>query len=306
MIPRYYLRIHARTSEDTLLPWEKEYQIKTTATGLYRRIRASAEPARDRIGLDQTHETRQSWPGIPARRTARGNTECNRQCRSPMTASLSRARSWSVAMRRGGDGLRPDVYPRCTCRVPRMTCGLPRGRWVRRPLQEAAGQKSRVQFWHPTGSHPRRRDQPRAPRPLRPRRPRRRRLRPRRAADRARHGRGHRAGANSSATSASSRRGRPPPQPPDSGGGGNDPAALRPQGRQVSRPRRADLDINRTASAETSRPCCHVQLFSLVWYREMPELSSCAVSGIRGGLRIPRPSGTYRHVRASTGAACQA
>jgi hypothetical protein len=135
-----------------LLPWEKEYQIRTTATGLYRRIRASTEPARDRIGLDQMHETRQSWPGIPARRTARGNTERDRQCRSPMTASLSRARSWSVAMRRGSDGLGPDVYPRCTCRVPRMTCGLPRGRWVRRPLQEAAGQKSRVQFWHPTGT----------------------------------------------------------------------------------------------------------------------------------------------------------
>jgi hypothetical protein len=149
--PRYYLHLHARTSEDMLLPWEKEYQIRTTATGLYRRIRASTEPARDRIGLDQTHETRQSWPRISARRTARGNTECDRQCRSPMTASLSRARSWSVAMRRGGDGLGPDVYPCYTCRVPRMTCGLPRGRWVRRPLQEAARQKSRVQFCTPQG-----------------------------------------------------------------------------------------------------------------------------------------------------------
>src|SRR5690348_13020487 len=37
-----------------------------------------------------------------------------------MRASLSRARSWSVAMRNGGDGLGPDVHLRCTYRVPRI------------------------------------------------------------------------------------------------------------------------------------------------------------------------------------------
>jgi hypothetical protein len=92
----------------------------TAATGLYRRIRASTERARDRIGLDQSDDIRQSRPGIPARRTARGKTECDRRCRSPMMASRSRARSWSVAMRNGGDGLGPDVYLRCTYRVPRI------------------------------------------------------------------------------------------------------------------------------------------------------------------------------------------
>jgi hypothetical protein len=95
-------------------------QIRTTATGLYQRIRASTERARNRIGLDQSHGMRRSWPCIPARRTARGNTECDRPCGSPRAASLSGARSWSVAMRRGGDGLGPDVYLRCTCRVPRI------------------------------------------------------------------------------------------------------------------------------------------------------------------------------------------
>jgi hypothetical protein len=94
--------------------------MMTAATGLYRRIRASTERARDRIGLDQSDEMRQSRPGIPAWRTARGNTECDRRCRSPVMASLSRARSWSVAMRNGGDGLGPDVYLRCTYRVPRI------------------------------------------------------------------------------------------------------------------------------------------------------------------------------------------
>ena len=99
---------------------DPSYQTMTAATGLYRRIRASTERARDRIGLDQSDEMRQSRPGIPAWRTARGNTECDRRCRSPMMASLSRARSWSVAMRNGGDGLGPDVYLRCTYRVPRI------------------------------------------------------------------------------------------------------------------------------------------------------------------------------------------
>src|ERR1700757_299962 len=119
-VPRYYLRLNARTSEDMSLTCTPPYQTMTAATGLYRRIRASTERARDRIGLDQSDETRQSRPGIPAWRTARGNTECDRRCRSPMMASLSRARSWSVAMRTGGDGLGPDVHLRCTCRVPRI------------------------------------------------------------------------------------------------------------------------------------------------------------------------------------------
>ena len=101
-------------------------------------------------------EMRQSRPGIPAWRTARGNTECDRRCRSPMMASLSRARSWSVAARNGGDGLGTDVYLRCTYRVPRIDL-RPASRPVDPPpLQEAAGQKPRARFWHPQGvtAHP--------------------------------------------------------------------------------------------------------------------------------------------------------
>ena len=122
-VPRRYLRLHACTSEDMSLTCNPPYRTMTATTGLYRRIRASTERARDRIGLDQSDETRQSRPGIPAWRTARGNTECDRRCRSPMMASLSRARSWAAAMRNGGDGLGPDVYLRCTYHVPRIDLG---------------------------------------------------------------------------------------------------------------------------------------------------------------------------------------
>ena len=58
MIPRYYLRLHARTSEDMSLTCKTSYQMMTAATGLYRRIRASPEPAHRPIGLDQSRRTR--------------------------------------------------------------------------------------------------------------------------------------------------------------------------------------------------------------------------------------------------------
>ena len=119
-VPRYYLRLHACTSEDMSRTCTPSYQTMTAAIGLYRRIRASTERARDRIGLDQSDEMRQSRPGIPAWRTARGNTECDRRCRSPMMASLSRARSCVSRDGNGGDGLGSDVYLRCTYRVPRI------------------------------------------------------------------------------------------------------------------------------------------------------------------------------------------
>src|SRR5690348_14776803 len=150
-VPRYYLRLYACTSEDMSRTCTPSYRTMTAATGLYRRIRASTERARDRLGLDQSDETRQSRPGIPAWRTARGNTECDRRCRSPMMASLSRARSWSVAMRNGGDGLGPDVHLRCTYRVPRIDLRACLAAGGSAALQEAAGQKPRARFWHPTG-----------------------------------------------------------------------------------------------------------------------------------------------------------
>jgi predicted RNase H-like HicB family nuclease len=55
-----------------------------------------------------------------------------------MMASLSRARSWSVAMRNGGDGLGPDVYLRCTYRVPRIDL-----RPASRPVDPPAASGSR-------------------------------------------------------------------------------------------------------------------------------------------------------------------
>src|SRR5690348_15488605 len=73
---RYYLRLYACTSEDMSRTCTPSYQTMTAATGLYRRIRASTEQARDRIGLDQSDEMRQSRPGIPAWRTC--------ACRKPM------------------------------------------------------------------------------------------------------------------------------------------------------------------------------------------------------------------------------
>jgi hypothetical protein len=121
----------------------------TAATGLYRRIRASTERARDRIGLDQSDETRQSRPGIPAWRTARGNTECDRRCRSPMMAPRSRARSWSVAIRNGGDGLGPDGYLRCTYRVPRIDL-KPASRPVDPPAASVSRRSEAASaVWHP-------------------------------------------------------------------------------------------------------------------------------------------------------------
>ncbi len=51
-VPRYYLRLHGSTSEDMSLTCKLPCQMMTAATGLYRRIRASTDQARNRIGLD--------------------------------------------------------------------------------------------------------------------------------------------------------------------------------------------------------------------------------------------------------------
>jgi len=51
-IPRHYLRLCARTSEDISLTCSPAYRMMTAATGLYRRIRASTEQAPNPIGLD--------------------------------------------------------------------------------------------------------------------------------------------------------------------------------------------------------------------------------------------------------------
>jgi hypothetical protein len=52
MVPRYYLRLHARTSEDIPLTCMKSYRIMTAAASPYRDIRANMEQTRKLHGLD--------------------------------------------------------------------------------------------------------------------------------------------------------------------------------------------------------------------------------------------------------------
>ena len=52
MIPRYYLRLHARTSEDMPLTCMESYRIMTAAASPYRDIRANMEQTRNPEGLD--------------------------------------------------------------------------------------------------------------------------------------------------------------------------------------------------------------------------------------------------------------
>ena len=52
MVPRYYLRLHARTSEDMPLACIKPYRIMTVAASPYRDIRANMEQTRNPYGLD--------------------------------------------------------------------------------------------------------------------------------------------------------------------------------------------------------------------------------------------------------------
>lgn len=51
-IPRYYLRLHARTSEDMPLTCKRSYRIMTAAASPYRGIRATTEQPSTCIGLD--------------------------------------------------------------------------------------------------------------------------------------------------------------------------------------------------------------------------------------------------------------
>jgi len=52
MVPRYYLRLHARTSEDMFLTCRKLHRIMTAAASPYRDIRANMEQTRKPWGLD--------------------------------------------------------------------------------------------------------------------------------------------------------------------------------------------------------------------------------------------------------------
>jgi hypothetical protein len=49
---RYYLHLHACTSEDMPLPWKTQYRTMTAAARPYRDIRANMEQTSVRIGLD--------------------------------------------------------------------------------------------------------------------------------------------------------------------------------------------------------------------------------------------------------------
>jgi hypothetical protein len=69
-VPRYYLRLHARTSEDRPSKCWKSYRIMTAAASQYRDIRANMERTSIQIGLD--HHAAITWAmggkGIDARR----------------------------------------------------------------------------------------------------------------------------------------------------------------------------------------------------------------------------------------------
>ena len=55
-IPRYYLRLHARTSEDTSLTCRKLYRKMTAAASPYQDIRANMDRTRNPYGLDHYGE----------------------------------------------------------------------------------------------------------------------------------------------------------------------------------------------------------------------------------------------------------
>lgn len=146
-IPRCYLRLHVHTSEDTSLSWGEEYQIRTTATGPYRRIRASTERARARLGLDQSFERQRSRPGLlcgaPPKAIQNVIASAARPCWHPFAGAFPVSRDGL-----DGDEHGPDLYLSYTSHGL-AACLVTGG--VRRPLQEAAGQEPRARFWHPTG-----------------------------------------------------------------------------------------------------------------------------------------------------------
>ena len=55
-IPRYYLRLHARTGEDTSLTCRKLYRKMTAAASPYQDIRANMKRTRNPYGLDHYGE----------------------------------------------------------------------------------------------------------------------------------------------------------------------------------------------------------------------------------------------------------
>ena len=151
MIPRYYLRLHGCTSEDTSLPRVTSYRMMTAATGPYQRIRARMERAIWSIGLNQSHRTRRTRQSVPTWRATQGSTECDCQRRSSVVACLRCA--FRVISGKGAPVTCADRT--CTCAVPIVylawTCGLSRGSRVRRPLQEGAGQRPGRRFGAPQG-----------------------------------------------------------------------------------------------------------------------------------------------------------
>ena len=151
MIPRFYLRLHGCTSEDTSLPRVTSYRMMTAATGPYQRIRARMERAIWSIGLNQSHRTRRTRQSVPTWRATQGSTECDCQRRSSVVACLRCA--FRVISGKGAPVTCADRT--CTCAVPIVylawTCGLSRGSRVRRPLQEGAGQRPGRRFGAPQG-----------------------------------------------------------------------------------------------------------------------------------------------------------
>jgi hypothetical protein len=151
MIPRYYLRLHGCTSEDTSLPRVTSYRMMTAATGPYQRIRASMERAIWSIGLNQSHRTRRTRQSVPTWRATQGSTECDCQRRSSAVACLRCA--FRVISDKGAPVTCADRT--CTCAVPIVylawTCGLSRGSRVRPSASGRRRPETWTPFWHPTG-----------------------------------------------------------------------------------------------------------------------------------------------------------
>ena len=121
-IPRYYLRLHARTSEDTPLTCGKSYRVMTAAASPYRDIRANMERTSIQIGLD--HHAAITWTmggkGIDARRAVHV-----RRSRIPAEAvDTIRDPCWQhprSGMRRPGCSGYPVMMSQLACRWTRLS-----------------------------------------------------------------------------------------------------------------------------------------------------------------------------------------
>jgi hypothetical protein len=130
----------------------------TAAASLYRRVRASTERASRPDRFRSFAQKRWSRTVVPARRAARGDTECGHQAAYPWWPALGCVKAGPAALKRGDDGHGPAVCLAWTCRIPRVDLGRPRAQEMRAqgrddtdPGSAVAGRQPAYAFFEGTG-----------------------------------------------------------------------------------------------------------------------------------------------------------